>query len=126
MTPEEYAGTITALRYALWQQDHGEWLAAGGNPADAPPCPVTDADLPGLVVPFVALVVGARRAIAEQLGITDPAERGRFVRGQLQRELEGLEVDASFAAIESEMTGGQAKTGGLSSTSSTITPGDAS
>lgn len=105
MTPELMAGAITALRYVLWQQDRGEWLAAGGEPTDAPPCPVTDADLAGLAAPLAALVVGARRAIAEQLGITDPVEQGRYAYGQLQRELEGLEVSASFAAIDAETAG---------------------
>jgi hypothetical protein len=103
---EEMEGIVRALRYVLWRTDHGRWIAAGGDAADAPPCPVTVADLPDLANALAAQVVAARGQIATgQFGITDPAEVAGFVHGQLQRELESAELNARFADIDAEARG---------------------
>jgi hypothetical protein len=100
---EQLDRTARALRYVLWFADNGERLAAGEHPADVPPCPVAEEDLPGLVAPLAALVIAARRALAENLGKETPQEQAEWASGQLLAEAEGLEMAASFAVIAAEL-----------------------
>jgi hypothetical protein len=107
MTQEELLGAASALRFVLWSVDHGQWLAAGGDPADAPPCPVTSAELAGLAAPLAGLVVSARLELARQLGQVGYSEQSQAARAWLQTELEGVEIAASFAAVDGETAGPQ-------------------
>lgn len=103
VSAEAIQGAVKALRYVLWHADRTDRVAAGVDPADMPPCPVADAELAALAAPLAVLVTVGRRAIAAQAGITDPAEQGRFARGQLEGELETHEMNAAFAGVEAEM-----------------------
>jgi hypothetical protein len=97
-----YSEVAAALRFVLWSVERSEWDAAGGDLADAPPCPVTDAELPGLAASLASLVVSVRLELARQLGHVGYAEQSEAARTVLRSELESLEMAAMFAAVDAE------------------------
>lgn len=99
---EQFEMTVKALRFTVWQLDVTAWRAAGADPADMPPCPVTDAELPALAAPLAQLAIAARRAMAENLGFDGPDAQAAAARAFLLGELETHELNAAFAAVEAE------------------------
>lgn len=94
-------GTMNALRFTLWAAERADLLAAGADAGDVPVCPVDVIELPEALA-LAALIVVGRRALAAQLGISDPAGQAAFARDQLARELEIVEMAAIGAGVEAE------------------------
>lgn len=103
--PELIRQTTAALRYTLAVLGESDRQAAGGSPEDAAPVSMTVDEAIALAPHLAHLVIAARQAIAGQLGITGRAEQARFVRGQLESEIEILEINAAFAGVEAEVNG---------------------
>ena len=108
MPAEERSRVIRALRFALWAgANEGLGVAAL---AEEVPLELANPDAPGdlwaLAVSLADLATTARRAIAESLGIDNPEGQAEFARGQLERELEGHEISASFTVVDAEFAAG--------------------
>jgi hypothetical protein len=103
---EQLGLTAKALRFTVWQLDMTACRAAGADPADMPPCPVADGELPALAAPLAVLVTAARRALAENLGIEGAEAQTAAARAFLLNEIENCELSAAFAETEAELLGG--------------------
>ena len=94
MTSAEGLGMLAeAVRYTLATMDARE---AGATTLPEPPPPA--------VIPVMAqLIIGARRAVAEREGITEPDLQISHVRNVLESELEAY----TFGAIAADIAAGQ-------------------
>jgi hypothetical protein len=100
---EGFDAIVAALRYTLAYLDQLETATGDGE------LPNVEFELPPRAVPGLAmLVVGARRAFAEQHGITERTLQNRYVRDALEHELEACSFGALTADIETGLgDGGQ-------------------
>jgi hypothetical protein len=104
---EQIMVAVRALRYTLAYMDELDRQEAGGSPADAPGVTMTVDETLALAPALAALLVATTRELVARDDFTgNPAEQGQGAREKLQRELEILEVNATFATVEAEMDGG--------------------